>query len=116
MSHFNKNDPDGLIRGEINLDIVTFVRTAVRKKMDRDTIMVYLHIVSQTPGAPDKMRWFADVAQELDLTRNEILVGMYLSCRGPEKTANVIRKLRIPPRFVENALTVLEEKGIIKSS
>ena len=114
MSHFDQYGPDDLMQFEVNLDIAAFARAAVRDKMNRDTILVYLHMVSQTYQATDKMRRFATIAQEEDLTRNEILIWLYLSYGGSMEPRHISRKLRIPPRFVENALTVLEEKGIIK--
>ena len=63
MSHFDQYGPDDLMQFEVNLDIPAFVRDAVRSKMKRDTILVYLHMVSQTYQATDKMRRFATVAQ-----------------------------------------------------
>ena len=114
MSHSDQYGPDDLVQFEVNLDIPAFVRTAVRNKMKRDTILVYLHMVSQTYQATDKMRRFATVAQEEDLTRNEILIWLHLSYGGSMEPRHISRKLRIPPRFVEKALTVLEEKSIIK--
>ena len=113
MSNFDQYGPDDLVQFEINLNIPAFVRDAVRSKMNRDTILVYLHMVSQTYQATDKMRQFADVAQENDLTRNEILIWLHLSYGGSTNPRNISRKLRIPPRFVENALAALKEKGII---
>ncbi len=114
MSHSDQYGPDDLVQFEVNLDIPAFVRTAVRNKMKRDTILVYLHMVAQTYQATDKMRRFATVAQEEDLTRNEILIWLHLSYGGSMEPRHISRKLRIPPRFVEKALTVLEEKSIIK--
>ena len=82
--------------------------------MNRDTILVYLYLVAETHEATDKMRRFVTVAQEEDLTRNEILIWLHLSYGGSMEPRHISRKPRIPPRFVGKALTVLEEKGIIK--
>ena len=114
MSHFDQYGPDDLVQFEVNLDIPAFVRATVRNKMKRDTILIYLHMVSQTYQATDKMRRFAPVDQEEDLTRNEILIWLHLSYGGSMEPRHISRKLRIPARFVEKALTVLEEKSIIK--
>ena len=115
MSHSDQYGPDDLVQFEVNLDIPAFVRTAVRNKMKRDTILVYLHMVAQTYQATDKMRRFATVAQEEDLTRNEILIWLHLSYGGSMEPRHISRKLRIPPRFVEKALTVLERKALSKT-
>ena len=113
MSNFDQYHPDDVFSGTVSLDIPAFVRVAVRKKTNRDTILVYLYLVAETDEATDKMRRFAPVAQENDLTRNEMLIWLHLSYGGSTKPKHISRKLRIPPRFVENALTALEEKGII---
>ena len=92
MSHFDQYGPDDLMQFEVNLDIPAFVRDAVRSKMKRDTILVYLHMVSQTYQATDKMRRFATVAQEEDLTRNEILIWLHLSYGGSMEPRHISRK------------------------
>ena len=114
MSRFDQYDFDEPVQYEVNLDIPAFVRAAVKGKMKRDTILVYLLMVSETYEATDKMRRFFPIAQEEDLTRNEILIWLHLSYGGSTEPRNISRKLRLPPRFVENALTALKEKGIIR--
>ena len=114
MSHLDQYDPDELLEFEVSLDIPSFVRAAVKKKFDRDTILLYLYSVAETPISTLKMKRFFPIAKENDLNRNEMLVWLHLSYGGSEKPRNISHKLRIPPRFVEKALIVLEEKGIIK--
>lgn len=113
MSSIDGFDPDELVQFEVNLDIPAFVRAAVRKKMNREMILIYLGLVANTPVATEQMRRFAPVAAEHSLTRNEILVWLDVSYGGLLEPRRISRKLRIPPRFVENALAVLQEKGII---
>lgn len=114
MSNINQYDPDELLEFEVSLDIPSFVRAAVKKKFDRDTILLYLYSVAETPISTPQMKQFFPIAQEMDLNRNEILIWLHLSYGGSPKPKQIRHKLRIPPRFVEKALTVLEEKGIIK--
>ena len=114
MSHSDQYGPDDLVQFEVNLDIPAFVRAAVRQKLRRLDILYYLYLLTETPASTLKMRRFFSIAKENNLTRNEILIWLHLSYGGSEKPRNIKQKLRIPPRFVENALTVLEEKGIIK--
>ena len=114
MSHLDQYDPDELLEFEVSLDIPSFVRAAVKKKFDRDTILLYLYSVAETPISTPQMKQFFPIAQEMDLNRNEILIWLHLSYGGSPKPKQIRHKLRIPPRFVEKALTVLEEKGIIK--
>ena len=113
MHRFDQYGLDEPVQYEVNLDISGFVRVAVKDKLNRDTILVYLLMVSETPAATDKMRRFFPIAQEHDLSRSEILVWLHLSYGGSTKPRNISRKLRLPPRFVENALASLKEKGII---
>ena len=113
MSNFDPYDPDVPMQFEVNLNIPRFIRSAVRKKMKRDEIMVYLHLVSITYEATDKMRGFFPVAQEYDLSRNEILIWLHIAYDGSVNPRHISRKLRIPIRWVEKALVVLEEKYII---
>ena len=101
MSNF---DLDGEMQFEVNLNISRFIRDAVRKKMKRTEIMVYLHLVSITYEATDKMRRFFPVAQENDLSRNEILIWLHIAYGGSVDPRHISRKLRIPIRWVENAL------------
>ena len=104
-----------LLRFRLNLDIAGFVRVAVRDGLKRDEILVSLHIVTNTPDATEKMPLFAPVAQEKDLSRNEILVWLHVSYGGSMRPEYLSQRLRIPPRAVEEALTTLAEKGIIKN-
>ena len=114
MSNIKQYDPDELLEFEVSLDIPGFVRAAVKKKFDRDTILLYLYSVAGTPKSTPQMKQFFPIAQEMDLNRNEILVWMYVCYNSPADSKHISRKLRIPPRFVENALTILEEKGITR--
>ena len=114
MSHLDQYDPDELLEFEVSLDIPSFVRAAVKKKFDRDTILLYLYSVAETPISTPQMKQFFPIAQEMDLNRNEILIWMFLSYNSQADSKHISRKLRIPPRFVENALTTLVEKNIIK--
>ena len=61
-------DPDKLLPElllfRINLDIPAFVRVAVRNEMNRDEILVYLHLITNTPSATEKMWRFTLVAQD----------------------------------------------------
>ena len=114
MSHLDQYDPDELLEFEVSLDIPSFVRAAVKKKFDRDTILLYLYSVAETPISTPQMKQFFPIAQEMDLNRNEILIWMFLSYNSQADSKHISRKLRIPPRFVENALTTLVEKNIIR--
>ena len=114
MSNFDQYHPDHVIEGTITLNIPAFVRAAVKHKLKRLEILYYLYLLTQTPDSTRKMKQFFPIAKENDLNRNQMLVWLHLSYGGSEKPRNISHKLRIPPRFVENALTVLEEKGIIK--
>ena len=114
MSHLDQYHPDDVIEGMITLNIPAFVRTAVKHKLKRVDILFYLYLLSDTPASTLKMKRFFPIAKENDLNRNEMLVWLHLSYGGSEKPRNISHKLRIPPRFVEKALIVLEEKGIIK--
>ena len=111
MFNLDPLDCDADMQFEVNLNIPAFVRAAVRDKMNRETILVYLHLVARTPSATEKMCRFAIVAQEEALTRNEILVWLHLSYGGSMAPKHISRKLRIPPRFVETALTGLEKNS-----
>ena len=104
-----------LLLFRLNLDIPAFVRAAVRDGLKRDEILGSLHIITNTPDATDKMPLFAVVAQEKDLNRNEILVWLHISYGGSMQPEHLSRKLHIPPRAAEEALTTLKEKGIIKN-
>ena len=71
MAPFDQYDPDEPVQYKVNLDIPAFIRGAVKDKMSRDAIALYLFMVSQTYQATDKMRQFFPVVQEHDLSRNE---------------------------------------------
>lgn len=107
-------DPNELLRLRYDLDIPAFVRAAVQKQMNREEVLVYLHIISNTLDATEKMWQFVPIAKQEDLTRNEILVWLHISYGGLLDPTHLSRKLRIPSHFAENALTVLQKKGIIK--
>ena len=113
MSKFDQFDPDKEMQFEVSLDIRGFVRDAVRRNTKRPEIVLYLCLVSRTYEATDKMRGFFPVVQENDLTRNEILIWLHIAYGGSQKPKHISQKLRIPIRWVEKALVVLEEKNII---
>jgi hypothetical protein len=110
IAPFNFNE---LLLFRINLDIPAFVQTAVRNEMNRDEILVYLHLITNTPSATEKMWRFTLVAQDKALTRNEILVWLHVSYGGLLDPKHISRKLCIPPHFAEQALAALQEKGIL---
>ena len=114
MSHLDQYHPDDILEGTVSLEIPAFVRAAVRHKLKRLDILFYLYFVADTPVSTLKMKRFFPIAKENNLTRNEILIWLHLSYGGSPKPKQISQKLRIPPRFVEKALTVLEEKGIIE--
>ena len=114
MSNFDQYHPDDILEGEVNLNIPVFLRAAVRNKLKRLDILFYLYLVAETPVSTLKMKRFLPIAKENNLTRNEILIWLHLSYGGLPKPKKISQKLRIPPLFVEKALTVLEEKGIIE--
>ena len=58
MSHLDQYDPDELLEFEGSLDIPSFVRAAVKKKFDRDTILLYLYSVAETPISTPQMKQF----------------------------------------------------------
>ena len=111
IAPFNFNE---LLLFRFNLDIPAFVRVAVRNEMNRDEILVYLHIITNTPSATEKMWRFPVVAQDKDLSRNEILVWLHVSYGGLVDPKHISRKLCIPLHFAEKVLTALEDKGIIR--
>ena len=114
MSHSDQYHPDDVIEGTITLNIPAFVRAAVKHKFRRIDILFYLYLLANTPASTLKMKSFFPIVKENDLTRNEILIWMFLSYNSPADSKHISRKLRIPPRFVENALTTLVEKNIIR--
>ena len=109
-SHFKE-----LLLFRINLDIPAFVQVAVRNEMNRDEILVYLHLITNTPTATEKMCRFSLVARDKALSRNEILVWLHVSYGGVMDPKHISQKLRIPSHFVEQALTALKEKGILNN-
>ena len=103
-----------LLRFRLDLDIPAFVRAAVQKQMNKEEILVYLHIITNTHDGTEKMWRFVPIAKHEQLSRNEILVWLHISYGGLLDPAHLSRKLRIPPHFAENALAALQEKGIIR--
>lgn len=107
-SHFKE-----LLQFRINLDIPAFVQTAVRNEMNREEILVYLHLITNTPTATEKMCRFSLVARDKALSRNEILVWLHVSYGGLMDPKHISQKLRIPLHLAEQALTALKEKGLL---
>ena len=103
-----------LLLFRFNLDIPAFVQTAVREEMTRDEILAGLHIITNTPCATEKMWRIAIIAQNTELTRNELLIWLHISYGGLTDPKHLNRKLRIPPHIAEEALATLAEKGIIR--
>ena len=103
-----------IIRLRYDLDIPAFVRAAVQNDLNKEELLIYLHIITNTLDGSEKMWRFVPVAKEKRLTRNEILVWLHLSYGGLLDPTHLSRKLRIPPGFAENAIAALEEKGIIR--
>ena len=103
-----------IIRLRYNLDIPAFVRAAVRNDLNKEELLIYLHIITNTLDGSEKMWRFVPVAKEKRLTRNEILVWLHLSYGGLLDPTHLSRKLRIAPGFAENAIAALEEKGILR--
>ena len=97
----------------LNLDISAFVGVAVRAEMSRDEILGALHIITNTTTATEKMWRIAIIAQNTELTRNELLVWLHVSYGGLSDPEHLSRKLRISPRCAKEALTTLVEKGIL---
>ena len=102
-----------IIRLRYNLDIPAFVRAAVRRKLSKEKVLIYLDVITHSHKATEKMRRFVPVAKEKALRREEILVWLHLSYGGVLDSAHLSRKLSIPPHSAEKALVVLREKGII---
>ena len=103
-----------LLLFRVNLDIPAFVQTAVRNEMDREEILVYLHLITNTPTATEKMCRLNRVARDKVLSRNEILVWLHVSYGGLMDPKHISQKLRILPHLAEQALTALKEKGILR--
>ena len=106
-------DFNELLLFRVNLDVPAFVQTAVRHKMNRDEILVYLNIIANTPTATEKIWRLHRVAQDRALSRNEILVWLHVSYGGSMNPEHISQKLQIPPHLVEQTLTGLKEKGIL---
>ena len=105
-----------LLLFRVNLDIPAFVQTAVRNKMNRDQILVYLDLITNTPMATEKMRQLNRVAQDAALSRDEILVWLHVSYGGLRDPKHISQKLQIPSHLAEQALTALKEKGILSNT
>ena len=102
-----------IIRLRYNLDIPAFVRAAVRRKLSKEKVLVYLDVITHSHKATEKMRRFVPIAKQKALRREEILVWLHLSYGGVLDPTHLSRKLSIPPHFAEKVLVVLREKGII---
>ena len=107
-------DPNELLRLRFDLDIPTFIQTAVQKQMGREEVLVYLQIITNTLDGTEKMWQFVPIAKQENLTHNEILIWLHIFYGELLDPTPLSRKLRIPPCFAENALTALQEKGIIE--
>ncbi|MDD9973535.1 MAG: hypothetical protein OXU27_05985 [Candidatus Poribacteria bacterium] len=114
MSSVDRFNPRELLRFRYDLDIPAFVQTAVQHNLNKEEVLLYLHIITNTLDGTEKMWRFVPVAKREDLTRNEILVWLHLSYGGLLDPTHLSRKLRIPPGFAENVLAALEEKGILR--
>ena len=62
-------DFNELLLFRVNLDVPAFVQTAVRHKMNRDEILVYLGLIANTPTATEKIWRLNRVAQDKVLSR-----------------------------------------------
>lgn len=102
-----------LLRLRYDLDIPAFVRAAVRQNLNKQKVLVYLHVITHSHDGTEKMKQFVPIAKEKELTRNEILIWLHLSYGGLMDPAHLSRKLRIPPHIAEAALSVLTEKGVL---
>ena len=114
MSSVEQFNPRELLRFRYDLDIPAFVETAVEHNLNKEEVLLYLHIVTNTLDGTEKMWRFVPVAKEEDLSRNEILVWLHLSYGGLLDPKHLSRKLRIPLGFAENVLATLEAKGILR--
>ena len=114
MSSIEPFNPRELLEFRFDLDIPAFVETVVAHNLNKEEVLIYLHIITNTLDGTEKMWRFVPVAKAEGLTRNEILVWLHISYGGLLDPKHLSRKLRIPPGFAENALAALEEKGIIR--
>ncbi|MCY3548877.1 MAG: hypothetical protein OXH39_00335 [Candidatus Poribacteria bacterium] len=98
-----------------HLDIPGFIQAAIRYKLNREQVVIYLEIiVTSTRDAFKKMGHFVEIAKHEDLTRNEILAWLHLSYGGQLDPERLSQRLDIPFECAENVLAGLEAKGIIK--
>ena len=107
-------DIDELLQFRADADIPAFVQAAVRHNLNKEEVLVYLQVITNTPDETEQIRRFVPVARGKALSRNEILVWLHISYGGRLDPKHLSRKLRIPPRFAKKALAVLREKGIIR--
>ena len=114
MSSVDRFNPRELLRFRYDLDIPGFVETAVEYNLNKEEVLLYLHIITNTLDGTEKMWRFVPVAKREDLTRNEILVWLHLSYGGLMDPTHLSRKLHIPLGFAETALAGLEAKGILR--
>ena len=114
MPSIDSLDTREIIRFRYNLDIPAFVRAAVRRNLTKEKVLVYLHVITHSLDATEKMRRFVPIAKQKELTRNEILVWLDLSYGGVLNPKHLSRKLSISPHIAENALAALEAKGILQ--
>ena len=103
-----------LLRFREDVDIPAFVQAAVAHNFNKEEVLVYLQVITNTNDEIDEMRRFVPVARGKALSRNEILVWLHISYGGRLDPKHLSRKLRIPPRFAKKALAALREKGIIR--
>ena len=111
VDQFNRRE---LLRFRYDLDIPAFVQTAVEHNLNKEEVLLYLHIITNTLDGTEKMWRFVPVAKQEGLTREEILVWLHISYGGLMDPAHLSRKLRIPPCLAEKVLITLQEKGIIR--
>ena len=114
MSSVDQFNPRELLRFRYDLDIPAFVETAVEHNLNKEEVLLYLHIITNTFDGTEKMWRFIPVAKAEGLTREEILVWLHISYGGLLDPKHLSRKLRISPGFAESALAALQEKGIIR--
>ena len=114
MSSVDEFNPRELLRFRYDLDIPAFVEMAVAHNLNKEEVLVYLQIVTNTLDGSEKMWRFVPVAKAEELTREEILVWLHISYGGLLDSEHLSRKLRIPPQFAKDALAGLEAKGIIR--
>ena len=114
MSSIERFDPRELLRFRFDHDIPAFVRAAVQHDLNKEEVLIYLKVITNTHHGTEKMWRFVPIAKEEELSRDEILVWLHISYGGRLDPKHISQKLRIPPSFAENALAALQEKGIIK--